>query len=66
MPEEENGVLSANAKNWQWWKIEYLSTETNPVVPKASLSSILIFGSNIYAPIDNIGMGLAFTSWRQC
>ena len=66
VPDEKNNILSAKAKDWQWWKIEYLSTETNPVVPKASLLSILISDSNIYAPIHNIGMGGAVTSWRQC
>ena len=61
----ENNISSANAKDWQWWKIEYLSTETNPVVPKASLPSMLIFGSYIQAPVHNIGIGVAVTSYRQ-
>lgn len=32
-PDEEDDMLSTEAKDWQWWKIEYLSTETKPVVP---------------------------------
>lgn len=42
-PDEEKDILSADAEDWQWWKVEYLSTETNPVVPKASLPSIVVF-----------------------
>lgn len=33
-PDEEDDMLSTEAKDWQWWKIQYLSTETKPVVPK--------------------------------
>ena len=66
MPDGENDIFSADATNWQWWKIEYLSTETNPVVPKASIPSNLIFGYYIHAPIHDIGMSLAVTSWRKC
>ena len=39
-PDEENDMLSTEAKDWQWWKVEYLSTETKPVVPKASTPPI--------------------------
>ncbi len=48
-PDDEDDILSTVAKDWQWWKIEYLSTETKPVVPKASLSSILIFSPDVHA-----------------
>lgn len=33
-PDDDEDILSAEAKDWQWWKIEYLNTETNPVVLK--------------------------------
>lgn len=33
-PDEEDDMLSTEAKDWQWWKVEYLSTETKPVLPK--------------------------------
>lgn len=48
-PDEENDMLSTEAKDWQWWKVEYVSTETKPVVPKASLPSVLMLGPNINA-----------------
>ena len=48
-PDEEHDILSTEAKDWQWWKIEYLSTETKPVVPKVSLTSILVFSPNVQA-----------------
>lgn len=46
-PDEEDDMLSTEAKDWQWWKVEYLSTETKPVLPKASLPSTLVFGPNV-------------------
>ena len=50
-PDEEKNILGDEAKDWQWWKIEYLSTETNPVVPKASRPSTLILNHNLQASI---------------
>lgn len=47
-PNEDDDMLSTEAKDWQWWKIEYLSTETKPVVPKACLPSIPVLGFNAH------------------
>ncbi len=48
-PDDEEDILSAEAKDWQWWKIEYMSTNTQPVVPQVSLPSILLIGPNVHA-----------------
>ena len=62
-PDEEKDILSADAKDWQWWKIEYLSTEATPVVPKACLPSIPLFGPAAHALyiLDTYELSYTFT-----
>ena len=31
-PEDDGDLLSSEAKDWQWWRIEFLSSDTSPVV----------------------------------
>ena len=32
MPEAENDILSSEAKDWQWWKLEFINSDSKPVV----------------------------------
>ena len=59
-PDEEKDILSATAKDWQWWKIEYQSREVHPVVPKASLPFNLFFGPHIRALVTQKMRGLGY------
>lgn len=36
-PEVEDDMLSAEAKDWQWWKITYVGSDSKPVSEKVSL-----------------------------
>ena len=46
-PDDEQEILiNIEAEDWQWWKIEYLSTEVKPLILAVSPPSILIFGLN--------------------
>lgn len=31
-PEADDDMLSTEAKDWQWWKLEYISNDAKPVV----------------------------------
>lgn len=47
-PDFTDDILSSEAKDWQWWKIGYIATDSKPVSRTVSLRSPPFIGSNIH------------------
>ena len=47
IPEQEDDILSTNAKDWQWWRLEYTTNSTNPITTtKVTEAQVLDAASN--------------------
>lgn len=46
-PEFDNDMLSTEAKDWQWWKITFMSNEAKPVVRMKVMESDVLKGASV-------------------